>query len=137
MREKFKKKQKKNTQEFKENKKLIVIIFITTFIIQFGTFGVMPILSLYVEQIYQGENLALWAGIVVAASGISNLFFAPKLGKIADKIGPSKVIFSALIFCAILFLFTILGYQCLCTYFRKIAYRNRSWRTFALRECFA
>ncbi|HED6591375.1 TPA: MFS transporter [Campylobacter coli] len=100
---KIQKEAKKNTQEFKENKKLIVIIFITTFIIQFGTFGVMPILSLYVEQIYQGKNLALWAGIVVAASGISNLFFAPKLGKIADKIGPSKVIFSALIFCGICF----------------------------------
>ncbi|EOJ1852189.1 MFS transporter [Campylobacter jejuni] len=100
---KIQKEAKKNTQKVKENKTLIIVLFITTFVIQFGTFGVMPILSIYVEQIHQGGNLALWAGIVVAASGISNLFFAPKLGKIADKIGPSKIIFGALIFCGICF----------------------------------
>ncbi|HDZ5025820.1 TPA: MFS transporter [Campylobacter jejuni] len=94
---------KKNTQKVKESKTLIIVLFITTFVIQFGTFGVMPILSIYVEQIHQGGNLALWAGIVVAASGISNLFFASKLGKIADKIGPSKIIFVALIFCGVCF----------------------------------
>ncbi|EJP1689577.1 MFS transporter [Campylobacter jejuni] len=100
---KIQKEAKKNTQKVKENKTLIIVLFITTFVIQFGTFGVMPILSIYVEQIHQGGNLALWAGIVVAANGISNLFFAPKLGKIADKIGPSKIIFRALIFCGICF----------------------------------
>ncbi|ECR3045784.1 multidrug efflux MFS transporter [Campylobacter jejuni] len=100
---KIQKEAKKNTQKVKENKTLIIVLFITTFVMQFGTFGVMPILSIYVEQIHQGGNLALWAGIVVAASGISNLFFAPKLGKIADKIGPSKIIFGALIFCGICF----------------------------------
>lgn len=100
---KIQKEAKKNTQKVKENKTLIIVLFITTFVIQFGTFGVMPILSIYVEQIHQGGNLALWAGIVVAANGISNLFFAPKLGKIADKIGPSKIIFGALIFCGICF----------------------------------
>ncbi|EAK6960693.1 multidrug efflux MFS transporter [Campylobacter coli] len=100
---KIQKEAKKNTQKVKENKTLIIVLFITTFVIQFGTFGVMPILSIYVEQIHQGGNLALWAGIVVAASEISNLFFAPKLGKIADKIGPSKIIFGALIFCGICF----------------------------------
>ncbi|PCM53927.1 MFS transporter, partial [Campylobacter sp. BCW_8712] len=100
---KIQKEAKKNIQKVKENKTLIIVLFITTFVIQFGTFGVMPILSIYVEQIHQGGNLALWAGIVVAASGISNLFFAPKLGKIADKIGPSKIILIALIFCGICF----------------------------------
>lgn len=94
---------KKSTQKVKENKLLITILFITTFFIQFGTFGVMPILSIFVDQIHTGGNLALWAGIVVAASGMSNLFFAQKLGKIADKIGPSKIIFIALIFCGICF----------------------------------
>ncbi len=100
---KIQKEAKKNTEEVKENKTLIIILFITTFVIQFGTFGVMPILSIFVEQIYKGENLALWAGIVVAASGISNLFFAQKLGKIADSIGPSRIIFWALIFCGVCF----------------------------------
>lgn len=100
---KIQKEVKKSTQKVKENKLLIAILFITTFFIQFGTFGVMPILSIFVDQIYTGGNLALWAGVVVAVSGVSNLFFAQKLGKIADKIGPSKIIFIALIFCGICF----------------------------------
>ncbi|TEY00530.1 MFS transporter [Campylobacter sp. US33a] len=94
---------KKYNEDTKTNKTLIAILFITTFIIQFGTFGSIPMLSIFVGEIYQGEYLAFWTGIVVAASGISNLFFAPKLGKIADKIGPSKVIFSSLVFCGICF----------------------------------
>ncbi|TKX31805.1 MFS transporter [Campylobacter estrildidarum] len=91
------------TDKKKENKILIIVLFATTFVIQFGTFGVMPILSIFVEQIHQYGNLALWSGIVVASSGISNLFFAPKIGKFADKIGPSKIIFVSLLFCGICF----------------------------------
>lgn len=79
---KIQKEAKKNTQKVKENKILITVLFITTFVIQFGIFGVMSILSIYVEQIHQGGNLALWAGIVVAASGISNLFSHQNLEKL-------------------------------------------------------
>ncbi|MBZ7953327.1 MFS transporter [Campylobacter sp. W0018] len=91
------------THKKKENKTLIIILFITTFIIQFGTFGVMPILSIFVEKIHQGGNLALWAGVVVASSGVSNLFFAPRIGSFADKINPVKIVFYSLIFCGICF----------------------------------
>ena len=100
---KIQKQAKKSTHKVKENKILIIMLFVTTFVIQCGTFGMMPILSIYVEQIHQGGHLALWAGVVVAASGISNLFFASKIGKLADRIGSSKIIFGALIFCGICF----------------------------------
>lgn len=101
--QKIQKQAQKKKNLHKENKTLVFVLFISTFIIQCGTFGAMPILSIFVEQIHKGTHLALWAGIVVAASGISNLFFAPMLGKIADSIGPSKIIILALIFCGICF----------------------------------
>ncbi|WP_276883273.1 MFS transporter [Campylobacter cuniculorum] len=97
------KKQEKSTGTIKQNIFLILTLFIATFFIQFGVSGTMPILTLLVEQIYQGEKIAFWAGIVVASSGISNLLFATKLGKIADKTGPSKIIFIALLFSGLMF----------------------------------
>lgn len=93
---------KNNTQQ-QENFKLIFLLFATTFIIQVGTFGSMPILSVFVEQIHLGSHIALWAGIVIAASGISDIICAPRLGRIADRIGPSKIICFSLIFCGLCF----------------------------------
>ncbi|MCH5337075.1 MAG: MFS transporter [Campylobacter sp.] len=102
---KITKEQEQSSGSIKQNLFLIIILFIATFFIQFGISGTMPILTLLVEQIYQGEKIAFWAGVVVAASGISNLLFATKLGKIADKIGPSKIIFIALLFSGLMFYF--------------------------------
>lgn len=105
------KEEEKNSGTIRQNISLIVILFITTFFTQFGISGTMPILTLLVEQIYQGEKIAFWAGVVVAASGISNLLFATKLGDIADKIGPSKVILISLLFCGLMFYFQAIAHN--------------------------
>lgn len=92
------------SQNTKLNLKLILILFSMTFIIQFGFNAVTPIMTLFVEQIHpQGEYIAFYAGLVVAASGISNLIFAPFIGKVADKIGTSKIIIIALSLSAVIF----------------------------------
>ena len=89
---------------FKNNISLILILFCLTFIIQLGFTAVVPIMTLFVEQIHHNNSyIALWTGIVVAASGLSNLIFASKLGKIADKIGASKVLILALCFSGVIF----------------------------------
>lgn len=87
----------------RENYALIALLFATTFVIQVGTFGSMPILGVFVEQIHSGSHIALWAGIVVAASGLSDIICAPRLGRIADRIGADKIICVSLLFCALCF----------------------------------
>ncbi|KGI55901.1 MFS transporter [Campylobacter sp. MIT 97-5078] len=92
------------TGGLRQNLSLLLTLFALTFIIQVGFNAVMPIMSLFVEQIHHSARfIALWAGLVVAASGVSNIIFAPKLGKIADKIGAGKVLLMALAFCAVIF----------------------------------
>lgn len=92
------------TWGLRQNLSLLLTLFALTFIIQVGFNAVMPIMSLFVEQIHHSARfIALWAGLVVAASGVSNIIFAPKLGKIADKIGAGKVLLIALAFCAVIF----------------------------------
>lgn len=96
-------KETQNSKRSQENYSLIALLFATTFVIQVGTFGSMPILSVFVEQIHTGSHIAFWTGIVVAASGISDIVCSPQLGKIADRIGAEKIILLSLVFCGTCF----------------------------------
>lgn len=91
-------------QGIQRNFTLIIALFALTFIIQAGFTAVIPIMTLFVEQIHHSNAyIALWTGLVVAASGISNLLFASKIGQIADKVGVSKVLVLALCFSGVVF----------------------------------
>jgi len=93
-----------NKLKFKENIPLILVLFALTFIIQAGFTAVIPVMALFVEQIHHSSAyIAFYTGIVVAASGISNLLFATKLGQIADKKGADKIIIISLGICGVLF----------------------------------
>lgn len=88
----------------KTNFSMVMVLCILTFVINFAVFGIAPVLSIYVEEIHKnGELIVFYAGLVVAASGISNIFFAAKIGKIADKIGYEKIITISLLFSAFVF----------------------------------
>lgn len=93
-----------DSSHIKEDILLILMLFFLTFIIQAGFNAVLPIMTLFVEQIHHSSSyIAFWTGLIVASSGISNLIFTPKLGKIADRIGPSKIITISLFSCGVLF----------------------------------
>lgn len=90
--------------KFKENIALIIILCALTFIIQAGFTAVIPVMTLFVEQIHHSSSyIAFYTGLVVAASGLSNLAFATKIGQIADKKGADKLIIFSLFVCGILF----------------------------------
>ena len=57
-------------QGIQRNFTLIIALFALTFIIQAGFTAVIPIMTLFVEQIHHSNAyIALWTGLVVAASG--------------------------------------------------------------------
>lgn len=63
------------------NPKLIVILLISTMIIQMGNNSITPIISLYVRQLMHDVGpVTVVAGIIAALPGISTLIAAPKLG---------------------------------------------------------
>ena len=52
-----------------------------------------PLMSVYITQIVPGaENVALIAGLVTASTGIANILFSPRLGKLGDRIGYKRVL---------------------------------------------
>ncbi len=85
--------------------RLIIIMFITTMIVQSSTMSIDPIVSLYVRDMMHGAgNVAFVAGIVAATPGLGTLISASKVGHTMDAIGPQKVLRIGLIAATILFI---------------------------------
>lgn len=90
--------------------KLTISIFVTSFLLQSAIMSIQPFITLYVGDLSgPTEYVALLAGIVTAASGVSNIIAAPMLGKLSDKIGPERVLVRCLIFAAIVFAMHVLA----------------------------
>ncbi|MGE9551913.1 multidrug efflux MFS transporter [Erwinia amylovora] len=84
---------------------LIVSLFITTLVIQLCNGSISPILTLFVRQLEPNvQNIAFISGVVAAIPGVSALFSAPRLGKLGDRIGAERILFTALILTILLFI---------------------------------
>lgn len=85
--------------------KLIIVMFITTMLVQSSTMSIDPIVSLYVKSMMpDGKNVALVAGVVAATPGLGTLIAASKIGHKMDEVGPLRVLRIGLIVGFILFI---------------------------------
>lgn len=82
--------------------RLMMSIMLVTVLIQIGNFSVQPLLSLYVAELTDAQNVAFLAGITFSAAGLGNLLFARHWGKLGDDIGYEKVL-SVLLILSFLF----------------------------------
>ena len=84
--------------------KLIVVMFITTMLVQSSTMSIDPIVSLYVKSMMpHGADVAFVAGVVAATPGLGTLIAASRIGHKMDEIGPLSVLRIGLVVGAILF----------------------------------
>lgn len=84
---------------------MLVAMFLTTFMIQFATMSIEPIVTIYVKQlVHDISHVALISGAVVSASGLANILTASQLGKIADRKGAMKVLIISLVLAALVFI---------------------------------
>ena len=85
--------------------KLIIIMFVTTMIVQSSTMSIDPIVSLYVKSLMpHSNNIALIAGIVAATPGLGTMLSASHIGHLMDHIGAEKVLRWGLLIATILFI---------------------------------
>jgi MFS family permease len=85
------------------NPKLMIALLVTTFMVKLALTSIQPIITLYVVKLSPDTtHVAMISGAIVAASGFASVIAAPRLGKLADKIGPPKVMLAALLIAGIL-----------------------------------
>ncbi|KHG70657.1 MFS transporter, partial [Escherichia coli] len=81
----------------------VLSLFVTTLIIQVATGSIAPILTLYVRELAGNiSNVAFISGMIASVPGVAALLSAPRLGKLGDRIGPEKILITALIFSVLL-----------------------------------
>lgn len=85
--------------------KPLMAVFLVAFLIQFAIMSINPILSLFVIELEPpGGRVSFFAGLIAAAAGFTNVFSAPRLGKLGDRYGPEKVLFYSMLLAAMLFI---------------------------------
>ncbi|CCQ92381.1 Major facilitator superfamily MFS_1 [[Clostridium] ultunense Esp] len=78
-------------------------LFGTGMLIQFSIISTMPIMAIYAENLLgHPQYVAFFAGLVIAATGVANMFASPFLGRLGDKVGSQHVLFYSLV-AAVLF----------------------------------
>ncbi len=88
----------KEVWESVPEKTLTITMLVTFFILTVALCSVEPIITVYISQLSRNSShIALLAGMAFSASGLANIIAAPRLGKLADKIGVQKVMLIALI----------------------------------------
>lgn len=84
---------------------LVFALFFTSFLLQAAMLAIEPIVTVYVKQLLADDaHVALYAGAVVAASGLAALVAAPLVGRLSDAWGPRRVLLITLLLGALLFL---------------------------------
>lgn len=83
---------------------VLLMIMIVSFIIQVANFSVQPLLALYVSQLSDTKNIALLSGVAFSATGLGNLMFTRKWGRLGDKIGYEKVLIILLVLSTVFYL---------------------------------
>jgi MFS family permease len=97
------------------DKRPIIAMLATGMLLMFANMSIEPIITVYVAQIVPDPaHVTIVAGLVMSAAALGSIISAPRLGKLADRIGHATVIVLCLLVCALLLLpqaFVTAGWQ--------------------------
>jgi len=85
------------------DKRPVVAMLATGMLLMFATMSIEPIITVYVaELVTDSAKVTLVAGFVMSAAALGAILSAPRLGKLADRVGHWSVIIGALLVAALL-----------------------------------
>lgn len=83
------------------NHGVVRLMWLSGMLLIFANMSIEPIITLYVGQFVQGDHaVTVTAGLVMAAAALGSILSAPRLGKLADRIGHWRVLSAGLLVCA-------------------------------------
>ena len=81
----------------------VIAMLLTAMLLMLANMSIEPIITVYVGQLMPaGGNVVFTAGLVMAASAIGSILAAPRLGRLADRVGPWNVIIICFLACSVL-----------------------------------
>lgn len=78
------------------DKRPVIILFVVAALVMFSIMSIEPIITVYLTQLHT-ENVTVMAGVVMSATALASVLSASRIGKLADRIGHSKVVMGCLV----------------------------------------
>lgn len=76
----------------------LAVLFLTAMMVLLANMSIEPIITVYIAELdVDAHRLATVAGVVMACSAFGSMVMAARLGALADRIGPWKVIIGCLV----------------------------------------
>ena len=81
----------------------VIAMLATAMLLMLANMSIEPIITVYVAQLLPpGGEVVFMAGLVMAAAAVGSILAAPRLGRLADRIGPWNLITLCLLACGVL-----------------------------------
>ena len=80
----------------------VIAMLATAMLLMLANMSIEPIITVYVAEFVPAPEVVFTAGLVMAASAVGGVIAAPRLGRLADRIGPWNVIVGCLLVCGVL-----------------------------------
>lgn len=84
--------------------RLLVNLFLTSLVIQFSAQSIGPILSLYIRDLGQTDNLIFVSGMIVSIMGLSSMMSSSVLGRLGDRMGNHRLLVLAQFYSVLIYL---------------------------------
>lgn len=82
---------------------VLLLIMLMSMIVQIANFSIQPILPLFIGELHGSANLAFFSGLAFSASGLGNLLFSRRIGRLGDHHGYVKLLTMMLILAAVVY----------------------------------
>ena len=80
----------------------VIAMLLTATLVMLANMSVEPIITVYVGQFVPATRVVVMAGVVMAASAVGSILAAPRLGRLADRVGPRTMIVGGMLVCGAL-----------------------------------
>ncbi|MBV9734409.1 MAG: MFS transporter [Acidisphaera sp.] len=74
----------------------VLAMLATALLLMIANMSIEPIITVYVGPLVQGHDVAMMAGLVMSAAALGSILAAPRLGRVADRVGAWTVIIACL-----------------------------------------